>query len=132
MSGPPVENRNTFVSQKRVQRYNKFLNWPNIFAKKIQKKCTFFVTDWKSILLFFTIFCYFLLKRLFMYNLYIFLCAHIRVYYIIRIVRAHIRMWFLFHLARMVVSGSDNVDHLYLMKIVGKYVKICTFVLKIP
>ena len=43
MSGPPVENRNTLVSQKRVQRYSFFLIWPNIFAKKIHLKCILLV-----------------------------------------------------------------------------------------
>ena len=47
MSGPPVENRNTLVSQKRVQRYSFFLNWPNISTKKMHFFCTFFVTYWK-------------------------------------------------------------------------------------
>ena len=56
MSGPPVENRNTLVSQKRVQRYNKFLNWPNIFAKKMHLKCIFFVTRWLSVVKIFTFF----------------------------------------------------------------------------
>ena len=60
MSGPPVENRNTLVSQKRVQRYNKFLNPPNIFAKKCTKKCTFFITRWLSVWKIFTFFCSFL------------------------------------------------------------------------
>ena len=50
------ENRNTLISQKRVQRYNKFLIWPNIFAKKLHKKCIFFVTHWFSILFIFAIF----------------------------------------------------------------------------
>ena len=41
------ENRNTFVSQKRMQRYGFFLIWPNILAKKMQKKCILFVIYWK-------------------------------------------------------------------------------------
>ena len=57
MSGPPVENRNTFVSQKRMQKYCFFLIWPNIFEKKCKKKCIFSVTCWKSALFILAIFC---------------------------------------------------------------------------
>ena len=59
MSGPPVENRNTFVSQKRMQKYCFFLTWPNIFEKKCKKKCIFFVTCWKSAYLIFGFYCLF-------------------------------------------------------------------------
>ena len=47
MSGRPVENRNTFVSQKRVQRYCFFVNWPNNIAKKMHFLWFFFIKCWK-------------------------------------------------------------------------------------
>ena len=47
MSGPPVENRNTLVSQKRVQRYCFFVNWPNNIAKKMHFFWFFFIKCWK-------------------------------------------------------------------------------------
>ena len=44
-----AENRNTLVSQKRVQNYCFYLTYANIFVKKMQKKCIFFVTRWLSV-----------------------------------------------------------------------------------